>query len=95
MINKRHRHHPKNQNSHRSKPKEQKQVNISGIISVNTRGVGYLRSVEKTKPTGQLDREDIEIQNNNLNTALKGDTVSAVILPNQKNQRISGKVISI
>ncbi len=95
MLNKRRRHHPKNQNSHRSRSREQKQVNISGIISVNTRGVGYLRSVDKTKPSGQIGREDIEIQNNNLNTALNGDTVLAVILPNPKNQRISGKVISI
>ena len=60
----------------------------SGILSVNARGTGYLRSIDKTK-------EDIEIQNNNLNTALNGDTVSVAILPNRKNERTAGKVLTI
>jgi len=63
-------------------------ADISGILSVNARGVGYLKSVDKNK-------EDIEIQNNNLNTALNGDTVLVSILPNSKNQRTAGKVLTI
>jgi len=61
---------------------------VSGTLSVNARGVGYLRSIDKSK-------EDIEIQNTNLNTALHGDTVSVVILPSGKNERPAGKIISI
>ena len=61
---------------------------ISGILSVNARGTGYLRSLDKNK-------EDIEIQNNNLNTALNGDTVSVAILPSRKGERTAGKVLTI
>jgi ribonuclease R len=69
-------------------PNKSKNVTISGILSVNARGVGYLKSTDK-------NREDIEIQNNNLNTALNGDTVLITILPTRKNERVSGKVISV
>jgi ribonuclease R len=69
-------------------PNKSKNVAISGILSVNARGVGYLKSTDK-------NREDIEIQNNNLNTALNGDTVLVTILPTRKNERVSGKVISV
>ena len=75
---------------HRQNQKQPKRENkaISGILSVNARGTGYLRSIDKTK-------EDIEIQNNNLNTALNGDTVSVAILPSRKNERTTGKVLTI
>ncbi len=61
---------------------------LSGILSVNARGVGYLRSLDKTK-------EDIEIQNNNLNTALNGDTVTVLPLPAKGKERPAGKVVSV
>ena len=63
-------------------------ADVSGILSINARGIGYLKSDDKTK-------EDIEIQNNNLNTALNRDTVLVSILPSRKNERISGKVLKI
>jgi len=73
---------------HKKHASEPQNKVLSGVLSVNARGTGYLKSVDKEK-------EDIEIQNNNLNTALNGDTVSVVILPTQKNKRVSGKVLSI
>ena len=79
----------------KNKKNQPKQANISGVLSVNARGVGYLRSVDKAKPARQLGGEDIEIQNNNLNTALNGDTVSVMLLPSRKNERPAGKVISV
>jgi len=61
---------------------------ISGILSVNTRGVGYLKNLDKNKA-------DIEIQNDNLNYALNGDKVSVILLPKKNKDRISGKVVSV
>jgi len=69
-------------------PNKDKSKAISGIISINARGVGYLRSVSK-------DMQDIEIQNTNLNTALNGDTVSVQIIPSRKGERTAGKVLSV
>ncbi len=64
------------------------QKTISGVLSVNARGIGYLKSSERKK-------EDIEIQNNNLNLALNGDTVSVILFPTKGVERASGKVVSI
>jgi len=75
-------------NKKKFESKKGQNTTVSGTLSVNARGVGYLRSTDKTK-------EDIEIQNANLNTALHGDTVSVIILPSRKNERPAGKVISI
>lgn len=61
---------------------------ISGIISINARGVGYLRSKNK-------EQDDIEIQNANLNTALNGDSVTVQIVPNRKGERTAGKVLNV
>jgi ribonuclease R len=47
--------------------------NLTGVLSVNARGVGYLRSTDPEK-------EDVEIQNTDLNTALHGDTVEVELL---------------
>ncbi len=69
-------------------PNKNKNKTISGVLSVNARGVGYLKSLDKEKT-------DIEIQNNNLNTALNGDTVLVSILPARKNEKVSGRVIQI
>jgi len=73
---------------HKKQPSEHKNKVLEGILSVNARGTGYLRAQEK-------DAEDVEIQNNNLNTALHGDTVSVSILPSRKNERPQGKVLTI
>jgi len=74
-------------NPHKQVSKTQNRV-ISGILSVNTRGIGYIKTLDK-------DEEDIEIQNSNLNTALNGDTVTVQILPKSKGVRVNGKVINI
>lgn len=47
--------------------------NLTGVLSVNARGTGYLRSTDPNK-------DDIEIQNADLNTALHGDTVEVELL---------------
>ena len=65
-----------------------KSKTLSGIISINARGTGYLRSKDKAQ-------EDIEIQNANLNTALNGDTVTVTIIPNRKGERTAGKVLDV
>ncbi len=67
---------------------EFKSKTISGILSVNARGTGYLRTKDKTI-------EDIEIQNSNLNTALHGDSVNVSLLPSRKGERTAGKIVSI
>ena len=61
---------------------------ITGILSVNARGIGYLKSIIK-------DKEDIEIQSSNLNTGLNGDTVVVLPLPGRGSERPAGKVISV
>lgn len=67
---------------------------ISGVLSVNARGIGYLKTQDPFAPAVG-PKEDIEIQNANLNTALHGDTVTVTILPSRKGERISGKVIDV
>lgn len=63
---------------HRKKFRQNKpnrpEKKLSGVLSVNARGVGYLRSNDKNK-------EDVEIQNKDLNRALNGDRVTII---NQK-----------
>jgi len=76
-------------------PNKDKSKTISGILSVNARGVGYLRSVDPNTKRAGNNQEDIEIQNANLNTALNGDTVSVTIIPSKKGERVAGKVIDI
>lgn len=49
---------------------------LKGAISVSSRGVGYLRLEDR--------EEDIEIENNYLNTALNGDEVEVALLPKVK-----------
>ena len=62
--------------------------NLSGVLSVNTRGTGYLKAKNKNE-------EDIEILARNLNTALNGDTVTATLLPQRKGERQAGKITTI
>jgi exoribonuclease R len=71
---------------------------VTGIISINSRAVGYLASPGET--------QDIEIHEENLNTALPGDEVEVAILPKTispvrrrgeraKAERRSGEVVRI
>jgi ribonuclease R len=60
---------------------------ISGIVSVNSRGIGYLE-VPGFK-------EDIEIETDFLKTALNGDEVEIILLPKIKGQRTRGEVTAI
>lgn len=71
--------------SQSQKPKTPKSV--KGNISISGRGDGYLE-VEGFE-------DDIEIQNNNLKTALNRDEVEVKILPKKQNGRIQGEVIKI
>ena len=73
---------------HNKQDKPAQNKTLSGILSVNTRGTGYLSAEDK-------NIEDIEIQNNNLNTALNGDLVTISLLPQKGKNRPNGKVISI
>ncbi len=67
------------------------QRNLEGIISINSKGVGYVNTTgEKNKNKG----DDIEIDFKHLNTALHGDKVSISLYPKGQG-RLSGEVIDI
>lgn len=72
---------------HTNKKIDQKLAKITGILSVNTRGVGFIKPL--------VGEEDIEIQNADLQTALNGDEVEVVLLSSRKGQRPQGKVLAI
>lgn len=74
--------------------KESKKI-LNGTLSVNARGTGYLRSLDPITARASKDVEDVEIQNENLNTALNGDTVTVAIIPSRKGERVAGKVLDI
>jgi ribonuclease R len=59
---------------------------LEGIISINTKGTGYVNIENK--------EIDIEIDIRDLNTALNGDTVQVILL-SKKYGRENGKVIKI
>jgi len=61
----------KSQRPHSHKMKTNNTSKISGILSVNSKGIGYLKN--------PLSDNDIEIANSDLNTALPGDEVEAVM----------------
>lgn len=82
-------------NKNRQKHKKLTSKDLSGIISINARGTGYLRSLDPITKRANKNIEDIEIQNENLNTALNGDTVTVAIIPSRKGERVAGKVISV
>jgi ribonuclease R len=58
-----------------------------GIISVSSKGVGYLEIPDLS--------EDIEIQAEHLNTALNKDEVEAVLIPGVIRGRRQGKVLKV
>lgn len=67
--------------------KGKKEQNLTGTISVNTRGVGFLRAPDLL--------EEIEIENQYLNTALNNDEAEVAILSRVKGERTKGKVVKI
>jgi ribonuclease R len=81
-------------NKHKPNHRKPEQKSLSGVLSVNARGVGYLKMDSRLRGN---DTPDIEIQNSDLNTALHGDTVSVVLIPGKKNfkNNPAGKVLSI
>ena len=60
---------------------------ISGIISITSRGVGYV--------SHSALREDIEIQPHDLNTALNSDTVEVSLHKKASGRRVQGKVTRV
>ncbi len=72
----------------KTKIKEQNKSTLEGVISVSSRGVGYLPIPNQ--------EEDAEIPEHNLNTALHGDRVQYIIYPRSKKQpRTQGEVTKI
>ncbi len=69
--------------------KKAPEMHLKGIISINSRGIGYL--VNPLNPKA----EDLEIENRLLNTALNGDEVEAVLIPKKGSGRQQGKVLEI
>lgn len=67
---------------------------VSGILNVNTRGVGYIKIINNLNNIPNL-KKGIEIKNNDLNTALNGDTVKVKIINSKNKKQISGEIISI
>ena len=82
-------------NKNRKEGKKSANKTLSGTISINARGTGYLRSLDPNTGRASKNIEDIEIQNANLNTALNGDTVTVAIIPSRKGERTAGKILSI
>ena len=60
---------------------------LRGTISVNARGIGYVRTKERT--------EDIEIDHRDLNTALHGDVIEIEVKPKKVNGRDAGIIRKI
>ncbi|MCK5059801.1 MAG: ribonuclease R [Candidatus Pacebacteria bacterium] len=72
---------------HKHKNKTPFQGTEKGILSINTRGVGYFAS--------SSFEEDIEIRENFLKTALNGDEVEVKILPKMPKARQQGEVVQV
>lgn len=79
------KHNQKNK-KHKNQSQETKS-RLRGVISVNTRGVGFFSLSDSV--------EDIEIENHFLRTALNGDEVEIVLHPRVKNERQKGQVVKI
>src|SRR3989344_1562534 len=58
-----------------------------GVIFVNAKGMGYVEIPDS--------EEDIEIENQHMNTALHKDTVEISLLPLIRGRRQAGKVLKI
>lgn len=78
-------------NKSRAKNHHQKQSTPqktwTGTVSINSKGVGYFKL--------EGEKNDIEIQNSDLNKALHGDQVVIYITTKNKNGRPAGRVLEI
>ena len=89
-------------NKHKAPNKKNESKTLSGILSVNMRGTGYLR-LQNLAGKAKSDKEnDIEIQNEDLNTALHGDSVTVALISGRRQNKDrrgksnpAGKVVSI
>ena len=79
------KHHKNIRNTGKINKKQPKHI-FEGVISVNTKGTGYV--------TIQNREIDIEIDSKFLNTALNGDTVQIEIISQKKNQE-TGRVLKV
>ncbi len=68
---------------------------FEGPISINTKGVGFFDPIPKQNGKKQDRTQSIEIQPENVNRALHGDTVVISLLGNKIKNREQGKVEKI
>ncbi len=68
---------------------------LEGIISITSKGTGYVRIDDGTKTPNKDKKDDIEIDSMHLNTALHGDTVEVIIHSKNSKGRIVGEVTKI
>jgi ribonuclease R len=69
--------------------------NFEGPISINTKGVGFFDPIPKENGKKQDRTQSIEIQPENVNRALPGDTVIISLLGQKIKNREQGKVEKI
>ncbi len=73
---------------HRNKvPSYPAQNTAEGVISINSKGIGYIRT--------EVKDEDIEIDSRFLNTALHGDRVKVTLHPKKSRGRVTGEISEI
>ncbi len=63
-----------------------------GKLSVSSKATGYFE-IPNDNPKAEID--DIEIESNNLNTALNGDEVEIALLAQVKGEKLKGEVVRI
>lgn len=71
------------------KPTDTKQKAITGVISVNSKGIGFIEN--PADPKG----EDFEIPTERLHTALNRDEVEVIVLPEKNRNRQLAEVTKI
>ena len=64
--------------------KQEKTNRLQGIISITSKGTGYVAIGEKNQ---KKDKQDPEVDFKHLNTALHGDMVEIVLHPKGKNRQ--------
>ncbi|MCM2339115.1 MAG: ribonuclease R [Burkholderiales bacterium] len=71
--------------------KQEKKKKLEGTISITAKGTGYVRLTNEIKSN---EKEDIEVNFKDLNTALHGDIVQ-IKLHQRKNKRVTGEVSGV
>ncbi|HEU0085490.1 MAG TPA: ribonuclease R [Candidatus Paceibacterota bacterium] len=84
--NKKSGHDKNSKKRHQKGPRTPKKTQFEGIISVSSKGQGYVRIPEQDK--------DIEIDARRLSTALHGDRVVGTLLPLREG-RLKGEIVEI